>query len=122
MVPLSANVLPDHTDRNVKDAAQFVAIAKALNSNAKAGQFKVDKVNEKVLSQFALTCQGSVSPMASVFGGIVGQEVLKACSGKFMPIHQFLYLDSFESLPDKIEARDYALTKSRYDGQVCAYP
>lgn len=106
------------TFRNAKDAAQFVAMAKALNKSAPAGHHKVETVNVKVLTQFALTCQGSISPIASVFGGIVGQEVLKACSGKFSPIQQFLYLDSFESLPDKIVASDYALTKSRYDGQV----
>jgi len=108
------------TPGNAKDAAQFVALAQALNKSAPAGHHKVETVNVKVLTQFALTCQGSISPMASVFGGIVGQEVLKACSGKFSPIQQFLYLDSFESLPDKIVASDYALTKSRYDGQIAA--
>lgn len=30
----------------------------------------------------------------------MGQEVLKAVSGKFHPIHQFFYFDSIESLPE----------------------
>lgn len=38
--------------------------------------------------------------MVAFFGGLVAQEVLKACSGKFHPIQQFLYFDSLESLPD----------------------
>ena len=37
--------------------------------------------------------------MAALFGGIVGQEALKAISGKFHPLFQFLYFDSMESLP-----------------------
>jgi ubiquitin-activating enzyme E1 len=40
--------------------------------------------------------------MVALFGGLVAQEVLKACSGKFHPIHQFLYFDSLESLPDNV--------------------
>jgi len=36
-----------------------------------------------------------------MYGGIVGQEVVKACSGKFHPLFQFFYFDSLESLPTK---------------------
>jgi ubiquitin-activating enzyme E1 len=35
----------------------------------------------------------------SFIGGVVAQEVLKACSGKFTPIHQWLYFDAVEALP-----------------------
>lgn len=31
--------------------------------------------------------------MCAMFGGIVGQEVVKAISGKFGPISQWLYCD-----------------------------
>ncbi len=91
-----------------------MATALSLNAKAKSGL----EVDEDMLQKFALTCQGSLSPMAAIFGGIVGQEVLKACSGKFTPIQQFLYFDAFECLPETIAPADYALTKSRYDGQV----
>jgi len=40
--------------------------------------------------------------MVALFGGLVAQEVLKACSGKFHPVHQFFYFDSLESLPDNV--------------------
>jgi ubiquitin-activating enzyme E1 len=43
-----------------------------------------------------------LSPMCAALGGMVGQEVLKACSSKFMPIRQFLYLDAQEALPANI--------------------
>lgn len=39
--------------------------------------------------------------MAAMFGGVVGQEVMKAASGKFHPLFQFFYFDSIESLPQQ---------------------
>merc|ERR1712086_146110 len=32
-------------------------------------------------------------------GGVVAQEVLKACTGKFMPIDQWIYFDATECAP-----------------------
>jgi ubiquitin-activating enzyme E1 len=57
---------------------------------------------------------GEVSPMAAMFGGFVGQEVVKALSGKFHPLHQWFYFDSAESMPDDIlQAAEYKPTGSR---------
>lgn len=36
----------------------------------------------------ALLAQGDVSAMDTFMGGVVCQEVMKACSGKFNPIYQ----------------------------------
>lgn len=36
---------------------------------------------EVQIKKFALTCRGNISPVCAFFGGIVGQEVMKACSG-----------------------------------------
>eukprot|EP00461_Guttulinopsis_vulgaris_P001744 UN01744 len=41
------------------------------------------------------TAAASLSPVCAVGGGHVGQEVLKAVSGKFTPINQFYFLPSF---------------------------
>jgi len=43
--------------------------------------------------------RGYLAPMAAMFGGVIGQEVVKACTGKFHPLHQWFYFDSVESLP-----------------------
>lgn len=75
-----------------------------------------------VVEAFARTCSGNLSPMAGGMGGIVAQEVLKAVSGKFMPIRQFLYFDCIECLPTPLpSASDCAPTGSRYDGQVAVF-
>ncbi|KAM0850332.1 hypothetical protein ACQ4PT_053175 [Festuca glaucescens] len=60
--------------------------------------------------------------MAAMFGGIVGQEVVKACSGKFHPLYQFLYFDSVESLPTyPLDPEDLKPSNSRYDAQVSIF-
>ncbi len=56
---------------------------------------------QDVLRKLAYTSSGEISPMAAMFGGVVGQEVMKAASGKFHPLFQFFYFDSIESLPEE---------------------
>lgn len=57
---------------------------------------------------------GELNPMAAMFGGFVGQEVVKAVSGKFTPLFQWFHFDSIESLPDDILAEEeYEQTGSR---------
>ena len=41
-----------------------------------------------------------INNLLSFFSLIVAQEVMKACSGKFMPIKQWLYFDALECLPE----------------------
>ena len=99
------------------DADKFVAEAEALNSRRKA----VDELDKELLKTFAKTCRGYISPMAAMFGGIVGQEVVKACTGKFHPLFQWFYFDSVESLPENLTEEDLAPRGDRYDGQVMCF-
>eukprot|EP00882_Tetradesmus_deserticola_P032692 GHRQ01037231.1.p1 GENE.GHRQ01037231.1~~GHRQ01037231.1.p1 ORF type:complete len:171 (-),score=14.90 GHRQ01037231.1:207-719(-) len=63
---------------------------------------------------FLAGSSGELNPMAATFGGFVGQEVVKALSGKFSPLHQWFYFDSAESMPDDIlPAAEYEPTGSR---------
>jgi ubiquitin-activating enzyme E1 len=63
-----------------------------------------------------------MAPLTAFFGGIVGQEVMKACSGKFHPLMQWLYFDAEEALPANGEAllpaEQTAPRGTRYDGQA----
>src|ERR1019366_322840 len=75
------------------------------------------------LGELSYQALGDLSPMAAFFGGLAAQEVLKAVSGKFHPINQWLYFDSLESLPTN-SARSEELCKplnSRYDGQIAVF-
>jgi ubiquitin-activating enzyme E1 len=56
----------------------------------------------KILSHLISGSCAILSPMCAAIGGIVGQEVLKACSKKFTPISGFLFFDAIEALPDAV--------------------
>ena len=101
---------------NDEDAGIFVQLAREINQSIVAESQSNDAesqsndadlrpagLNETVLKTFAMTCCGEICPITAAFGGIAGQEVLKACSGKFAPIQQFLYYDAFEALPPRGE-------------------
>ncbi|EAX86764.1 ThiF family protein [Trichomonas vaginalis G3] len=87
---------------------QLLAAAKELNSAHKI----VDEIDEKLFKLFAMGTESVISPTCAVFGGIAGQEVLKAVSSKFTPIDQFLGIGYIEALPTEPKI---ALTGDRYD-------
>lgn len=62
--------------------------------------------------------------MAAAIGGIAAQEVMKACSGKFMPIRQWFYFDARECLPPDtsgLTEESCQPSGSRYDGQIAIF-
>lgn len=70
------------------------------------------------------TSAGDLNPMNAAIGGVVAQEVMKACSGKFHPIVQWLYLDAIECLPkdrSNLTEENCKPTGSRYDGQIAVF-
>jgi len=104
--------------RNENDANDVLAIAKEINSNSPN---PVD-IDDNLIKELAYQSRGDLSPMAALFGGLVGQEVLKAISGKFMPISQYLYFDSLESLPSQLPTEaSCAPIGSRYDNQIAVF-
>jgi len=108
--------------RNKEDAESVLSLAKEVNTASAA---KVDELDETLIKEFAYQATGDLCPMQAVIGGITAQEVMKACSGKFMPIRQFLYFDALECMPDNYaEVLTEDLCKScdnRYDGQVAVF-
>lgn len=77
---------------------------------------------EKLIQRLAMCSRGQVSPICALMGGIMGQEVLKACSGKFMPIRQWFYYDAVEALHDEpLSAQDVQPLGCRYDGQIMVF-
>jgi ubiquitin-activating enzyme E1 len=60
----------------------------AISINETLGDGKLEEIDKKLLHHFASGSRAVLNPMAAMFGGIVGQEVVKACSGKFHPLYQ----------------------------------
>lgn len=79
--------------------------------------------NRRLIHHLASGCRAILSPMCAVLGGMVGQEVLKACSGKFTPINGFFYLDADECLPDDVPPLELLqpTTPGRYDSQIAVF-
>ncbi|XP_008488261.2 ubiquitin-like modifier-activating enzyme 1 [Diaphorina citri] len=99
---------------NSADADQFLALAKESKLNN-------GELDEKLLQLFAKTAAGNCNPVNAVIGGIVAQEVMKACSGKFHPIFQWLYFDAVECIDENIAETDAIVNGSRYEGQVAIF-
>ncbi|KAG8063770.1 hypothetical protein GUJ93_ZPchr0003g18187 [Zizania palustris] len=103
-----------------QDAKKFLEFTVSVNEAAT--DYKMKKLDEKLLQTFASSSRAVLNPMASMFGGIVGQEVVKACSGKFHPQYQFFYFDSVESLPTyPLDSKDLKPLNSRHDAQISVF-
>lgn len=101
------------------DAQEIFKLAQGLSGE---GDDTID-LDEKIIKELSYQAQGDLNPMAAVFGGLAAQEVLKAVSGKFHPVVQWLYFDSLESLPTSVERSEELCrpVNSRYDGQIAVF-
>mmetsp|Transcript_97648 Transcript_97648/g.232417 ORF Transcript_97648/g.232417 Transcript_97648/m.232417 type:complete len:1031 (+) Transcript_97648:101-3193(+) len=109
----------------VRDAAaadECVQLAKEMNS-ARTSEGEpsvfVEEVEADVVKNVAMFARCMISPMAAFLGGVVAQEVVKF-TGKYTPLHQFLYLDMFELCPAS-EPPDWKPLGSRYDDQIAIF-
>ncbi|KAL3654890.1 E1 ubiquitin-activating protein [Castilleja foliolosa] len=102
------------------DAQKLIAIFAGINDSLSDG--KLEEIDQNLLKNFAFGARAVLNPMAAMFGGIVGQEVVKACSGKFHPLFQFFYFDSVESLStEPSNPNDLRPLNSRYDAQISVF-
>ena len=99
------------------DAAKFLAIAHKLNDDV----YKFANVSDHLFRLFAYTMSGQLCPMQAVIGGAAAQEVMKACSGKFTPIQQYMYFDCRECLPEKPSLNSSDFQVSDDDGDLRRY-
>lgn len=103
---------------DISDAEEVITLASAVNSTLAAPITNLPDYHT-LLTQLAVTSQGSLSPICALLGGIVAQEVLKAASGKFNPIRQWFYYDASEILPNTpLPPHEVAPLGCRYDSQI----
>lgn len=118
--------LPAPGDRAAAEAvyatAQKLDVAKNVLHSSDG-----EKSQRRILEHLASGSRAVLSPMCAAMGGLVGQEVLKACSGKFTPINGFFYFDADETLPDELLPADQltlddaTTTTMRYTSQVAVF-
>uniref|UniRef100_A0A4W3KAD5 E1 ubiquitin-activating enzyme n=1 Tax=Callorhinchus milii TaxID=7868 RepID=A0A4W3KAD5_CALMI len=79
----------------LQDADELVKLAFTVNETMK----NKGDVNEELIKCLSRTAKGFLTPLAAAFGGITSQEVLKALTGKFSPLQQWVYISSDEFQP-----------------------
>ena len=104
---------------NEADAKTVVELASKLASAADPPV----ELDTKLITELSYQARGDLNPIAAFFGGLAAQEVLKAVSGKFNPIVQWMYVDSLESLPQSTERSENTCKPlgTRYDGQIAVF-
>ena len=105
------------------DMRALLAAARAANA---ALEPPLEEVDEALLRQLAYTCGGDLCPMAAFVGGVAAQELMKAVSGKYTPLDQWLFFDALDAvhIPDDdaaIRAADFQPRGCRYDGQIAVF-
>ncbi|EGG23006.1 ubiquitin activating enzyme E1 [Cavenderia fasciculata] len=103
---------------NKADADQVVAAATEI-----AKKYEIE-LKESLVTSLSFVAQGDIVAMAAIIGGVTGQEVLKAASGKFSPIHQYAFFDAIEALPNDFNTlaeEEFQPIGSRYDGQIITF-
>ncbi|XP_028979923.1 ubiquitin-like modifier-activating enzyme 1 isoform X3 [Esox lucius] len=106
------------------DGEELVSLAKEVNS-IQTGLAKVEELDDELIKKLAFVAAGDIAPLNAFIGGLAAQEVLKACTGKFMPVMQWLYFDALECLPEDgaeaLSPEDCAPRNSRYDSQIAVF-
>lgn len=106
------------------DGEELLALAKDVNS-AQTGSAKVEELNESLIKKMSYVAAGDLAPVNAFIGGLAAQEVMKACTGKFMPIMQWLYFDALECLAEEegfsLTEEECAPKNCRYDGQIAVF-
>ncbi|XP_053809454.1 ubiquitin-like modifier-activating enzyme 7 isoform X3 [Vidua chalybeata] len=100
------------------DAERVLELARSLGAQQ-------GPLDEDIVRAFASVSAGDLCPVAAVVGALAAQEVLKAITGKFLPLDQWLYFDALECLAlagtAQLTETDCAPRGSRYDGQIAVF-
>ncbi|RKP19781.1 ubiquitin-activating enzyme E1 [Rozella allomycis CSF55] len=105
--------------RNEEDAKELIRIVENM---IKEEGMSVE-IEQGIIKEMSFEARGYISAMSGFLGGIVAQEVLKCCSGKFYPIYQYFYFDSIESLPKNYELSEEECSSEndRYSPMINLY-
>lgn len=108
---------------NEKDADELLKVTTEFNEAQKAqkdqkGVVFVEELDKDMVRNTALYAGAQISPLASFWGGVVAQEIVKY-TGKFTPIRQWLHHEVFEALPEEKVTR--SLEDCRYHDVIAIF-
>ncbi|KJP88029.1 hypothetical protein AK88_02304 [Plasmodium fragile] len=91
------NVLPQNCEEEVVEKVFKIAVSLNEGDKEMKKTYAVEEVKKEVVLKVVKYCTSHLAPVASFFGGLLAQEVIKY-TGKYMPIYQLLYMDFFECI------------------------
>ncbi|XP_023668301.2 ubiquitin-like modifier-activating enzyme 6 isoform X1 [Paramormyrops kingsleyae] len=97
----------------LQDAEVLVRLTDEVNQTLK----NKAPVNRDLVHWLSRTARGCLPPLCAAIGGTASQEALKALTGKFAPLQQWLYLDAIEVVKplQSLPAEEFAPKGDRYD-------
>lgn len=103
----SFEVLGDFVEQNGGHPTKQVAKTfQAMASDLPHTHDMDDESWQDIVHKFASTCMGKLTPVQGILGAIGAQEALKAASGLYSPIRQFLLYDCEELLNEGTQMGD----------------
>ncbi|XP_044536404.1 ubiquitin-like modifier-activating enzyme 6 [Gracilinanus agilis] len=96
-----------------QDSEELLKLATSISATLQ----EKPEVDNDIVNWLSWTSQGFLAPLAAAIGGVASQEVLKAVTGKFSPLCQWLYIEAaalYESL-DKSNCEEFLPRGDRYD-------
>ncbi|KAL3866603.1 hypothetical protein ACJMK2_043889 [Sinanodonta woodiana] len=93
----------------------FIALDRFREQNQRFPN--LSSINTDVIEAISFTCKGCFAPLCAAQGGIIAQEAIKALTGKFTPLKQWLYLDALDLLneADRQQPELFKARGDRYD-------
>ncbi|OQV16884.1 Ubiquitin-like modifier-activating enzyme 6 [Hypsibius exemplaris] len=92
------------------DIAEALTLASDISK-----EFDMTDVDAAFLERAFAASSGQFNPLVAAMGGILAQEAMKALTGKWTPLQQWLYIDARD-----IHASDGTVKNDRYDGiRIC---
>ncbi len=94
---------------------------KYIRSNIEIYDVDFDLIFERTIKYLSNWAKIEICPISSFLGGVTAQEAIKF-SGKYKPIHQWLYCD-FSQLVENLEVKenDRKMLNSKYDDQIAIF-
>jgi ubiquitin-activating enzyme E1 len=108
-----------HKAGDEREVEAICSLAEELNT--KFAQ-KIDPIDLELIRRIGRQACGHVAPIASIIGGVAAHEVVKSTGYAGTPLHQWLFFDALECLPQaRPNADAVRRCDTRYDGQIAVF-
>ncbi|XP_029456602.1 ubiquitin-like modifier-activating enzyme 6 [Rhinatrema bivittatum] len=97
----------------LQDATELLNLTEAVSETLESKP----EMDEDIVKWLSWTARGFLTPLAAAVGGIASQEALKAVTGKFSPLQQWVYIDAIDIVEylEETNCEEFLPRGDRYD-------